>query len=90
MVREARKHSESVRRGSAIGHKCWNMRPEPGVAHQRLTWKCLKGVALGPKMFVSHVALLRTAVRTRGFGFLAVQMDGGLSSEMLRLSSVSL
>src|SRR5882762_2745164 len=35
MVREGRKHSESVRRGSAIGRECQNMRPEPGVAHQR-------------------------------------------------------
>ena len=30
---EGWKHSESVQRGSFIGHKCWNMRPEPGVAH---------------------------------------------------------
>src|SRR5882762_4084903 len=37
MVREGRKHSESVRRGSAIGRKCQHMRPEPGVAHQRIT-----------------------------------------------------
>jgi len=36
MVREGQKHSESVRRGSAIGHECWNMRPEPGVAHHLL------------------------------------------------------
>jgi hypothetical protein len=35
MVREGRKHSESVRRGLSIGHECRNMRPEPGVAHQR-------------------------------------------------------
>src|ERR1700676_2685907 len=35
MVREGRKHSESVRRGSSIGHECRNMRPEPGVAHHR-------------------------------------------------------
>jgi len=35
MVREGRKHSESVRRGSAIGCECRNMRPEPGVAHHR-------------------------------------------------------
>ena len=34
MVREGRKCSESVRRGSSIGHECQNMRPEPGVAHQ--------------------------------------------------------
>jgi len=37
MVREGRKRLESVRRGSSIGHKCRNMRPEPGVAHQRLS-----------------------------------------------------
>jgi len=36
MVREGQKHSESVRRGSAIGRECQNMRPEPGVAHQRM------------------------------------------------------
>jgi hypothetical protein len=35
MVREGRKCSESVRRSSSIGHKCQNMCPEPGVAHQR-------------------------------------------------------
>jgi hypothetical protein len=35
MVREGRKRSESVRRGLSIGHECWNMRPKPGVAHQR-------------------------------------------------------
>ena len=34
-VGNARKCSKSVRRGSSIGHKCRNMRPEPGVAHQR-------------------------------------------------------
>src|SRR5882762_3521767 len=33
MVREGWKHSESVQRGSFIGHKCQNMCPEPGVAH---------------------------------------------------------
>jgi len=35
-VGNTRKHSESVRRGSSIGHECRNMRPEPGVAHQRV------------------------------------------------------
>src|SRR5882762_5717689 len=33
MVRLGWKRSESVRRGSSIGHECWNMHPEPGVAH---------------------------------------------------------
>ena len=37
MVREGRKRSESVWRGSSIGHECRNMHPEPGVAHHRLT-----------------------------------------------------
>jgi hypothetical protein len=36
MVREGWKCSESVGRGSSIGHKCWNMHPEPGVAHQHV------------------------------------------------------
>ena len=34
MVREGQKCSESVWRGLSIGHKCQNMCPEPGVAHQ--------------------------------------------------------
>ena len=34
-VGNTRKHSESVQRGSSIGHECQNMHPEPGVAHQR-------------------------------------------------------
>jgi len=36
MVREGWKRLESVRRGLFIGHKCRNMRPEPGVAHHLL------------------------------------------------------
>jgi len=40
-VGNTRKHSESVQRGSSIGHECRNMRPEPGVAHQRYLSKSL-------------------------------------------------
>ena len=36
MVREGQKCSESVWRSLSIGHKCRNMRPEPGVAHHLL------------------------------------------------------
>ena len=35
-VGNTRKHLESVRRGSSIGHECQNMHPEPGVAHHLL------------------------------------------------------
>src|SRR5882762_3846191 len=50
MVREGWKHSESVRRGSSIGHKCRNMRPEPGVAHQRKTYNKIARTYYWPRM----------------------------------------
>jgi len=53
MVREGWKHSEGVQRGSSICHKCQNMHPEPGVAHQwsknegRVTSSTLQQTVIG-------------------------------------------
>ena len=65
MVREGWKCLESVWRGSSIGHKCWNMCSEPGVAHQRkehlvrnCTWKSKWTACLSSTLFMSYQPLL--------------------------------
>src|SRR5882762_5980815 len=61
-VGNTRKHSESVQRGSSIGHECRNMRPEPGVAHHHHQCCCIATTGMGAMMTLSLSPSMARAV----------------------------